>query len=91
MTATFHELTCVCDIRPQVFRRQLRHITWLYRTHCFTKVVIMSEEAPPKFLPERRPSVTADAEGLASEDDAAKLGTLAPQLDRVRSTRTHEE
>jgi hypothetical protein len=39
----------------------------------------MSDEAPPKFSPERRASVIADAEGLANEDDAAQLGMLAPQ------------
>ncbi|KAH7076868.1 amino acid permease-domain-containing protein [Paraphoma chrysanthemicola] len=36
----------------------------------------MSEEAPPKVSSERRASITAAAEGLASEDDAAKLASL---------------
>jgi hypothetical protein len=51
----------------------------------------MSEETPPKYVLERRPSVTANVEGLASEDDAAKLGMLAPRLVWVRITRTHQE
>lgn len=43
----------------------------------------MSEEAPPKFSSERRASFIADAEGLASEDDAAKLGMLVGLSDWV--------
>lgn len=34
----------------------------------------MSQQAPAKSKPENQASVTADAEGLASENDAAKLG-----------------
>jgi hypothetical protein len=47
----------------------------------------MSEEAPPKFSSERRASVTADTEGLANEDDAAKLGMLVPRFDVRKLTK----
>lgn len=51
----------------------------------------MSKEVPPRFSSERRVSVTAAAEGLASEDDAAKLGMMVPCLGWVRDMRTHDE
>jgi hypothetical protein len=51
----------------------------------------MSEEEPRKLSSERPASLTADAEGLASEDDAAKLGMTVACIIWVRDISTHNE
>jgi hypothetical protein len=55
----------------------------------FKRADIMSKEAPLKPFPERQASVIAAGEGLASADDAAKLGMMAARMDRARGISTH--
>jgi hypothetical protein len=51
----------------------------------------MSQEETPKLSSQRRASVTAVAEELASENDAAKLGMAVPCSVWVRDMKTHNE